>query len=140
MDIPKFSCCCIPVAYLDIIRCPIVANVQKDKFIVCISNSDYNDGIELFVVVKIRTSTVWLLDSNMFSINSPKNMVKIPYLMEGLCNVTPLNLCIGCHYEFVPKFFNNRFADLLDHFRYGVWCYPKASLEVGKHAAQSKIP
>ena len=79
----------------------------------------YDDGMEL-VVVKLRTSMGLLMD--LFPINSPKNIEKIPLLMEGLCNGMPLNLCIGCHNEFVPKFINNSIAYLPDHFRNGVWC------------------
>ena len=51
---PKLQLAVVP--YLGITHYPIDANVQPDKFIVCINNSHYDDGMELLVVVKIRAS------------------------------------------------------------------------------------
>ena len=79
---------------------PYLVITRPYKFIVRINNSLYDDGMELLVLVKIRTSMGWLLDSSIFPINSPKNMLKIPSLTEGICNGMPLSLCTGCHYEF----------------------------------------
>ena len=80
------------VQYLGITRCPIGANVQPDEFIVCINHSHYDDRMELLVVIKIISNMGWLLHSNKFPINSPKNMLKIPMLSEGICNGVSVSL------------------------------------------------